>query len=236
MQKNKIVFLIRAYNESSRIISVMESIFRSGFDQVLIVDDGSKDGTRELLSEHFDGKYNYIRHSINRGAGAALETGFEFIRRFGEKNGWEYVVTFDADGQHDIGDIEKFLHYLQKHPAVKVVFGSRFIEKTRSNVPVVRKGILWGGKIFTSLISGVRLTDAHNGYRLFHREVIEKVRLTMDGMEYASELIDQIHFHGYMIGEVPVNIHYDEYTLGKGQRHGGALRIAFRMIWSKFFR
>lgn len=139
MQKNKIVFLIRAYNESSRIITVMESIFGAGFEQILVVDDGSKDGTRELLKKNFGETYSYVRHSINRGAGAALETGFEFVRRFGEKNDWEYVVTFDADGQHDIGDIENFLHYIQKHPAVNVVFGSRFIEKTRSNVPFFRK-------------------------------------------------------------------------------------------------
>jgi polyprenyl-phospho-N-acetylgalactosaminyl synthase len=66
-------------------------------------------------------------------------------------------------------------------------------------------------------------------------DVIEKVHLTMDGMEYASELIDQVHSLGYEIREVPVNIHYDSYTLAKGQRMGGALRVAARMIYKKFF-
>jgi polyprenyl-phospho-N-acetylgalactosaminyl synthase len=85
------------------------------------------------------------------------------------------------------------------------------------------------------MISGVRLTDAHNGYRMMKREIIDDVHLTMDGMEYASELIDEIEKAGYHIYEVPVHIHYDSYTLAKGQRYGGALRIAFRMIYKKFF-
>lgn len=111
--------------------------------------------------------------------------------------------------------MEGFLDILHHHPHTKVIYGSRFLIKTRSNVPLFRKIILFGGKIFTSLISGVNLTDAHNGYRLFHIEIIQKVRLTMDGMEYASELIDEVYAHGYTIREVPVNIHYDDYTLAK---------------------
>lgn len=129
-----------------------------------------------------------------------------------ERN-WEYVITFDADGQHDIADMKNFFEMLQKHPQTDVIYGSRFITKTQTNVPFFRRIILFGGKIFTSLISGVHLTDAHNGYRLFRIEVIDHVHLTMDGMEYASELIEEIHVHGYEIREVPVNIHYDAYTL-----------------------
>lgn len=67
--------------------------------------------------------------------------------------------------------------------------------------------------MFTRFISNVHLTDAHNGYRLLSLNVLSRIRLTMDGMEYASELIDQIHRTGYRISEVPVNIHYDAYTL-----------------------
>lgn len=66
-------------------------------------------------------------------------------------------------------------------------------------------------------------------------DVLRHVRLTLDGMEYASELIDEIVRLGETIYEVPVNIHYDEYTLAKGQRFGGALRIASKMIYKKFF-
>ena len=85
------------------------------------------------------------------------------------------------------------------------------------------------------MISNVDLTDSHNGYRMLRVPVLDEVRLTMDGMEYASELIDQIHMKGFHYTEVPVNIHYDEYTLAKGQRFGGAFRIVVRMIYKKFF-
>jgi hypothetical protein len=70
---------------------------------------------------------------------------------------------------------------------------------------------------------------------MMKKKVIDDIHLTMDGMEYASELIDEIRKAGYTISEVPVNIHYDSYTLAKGQRYGGALRIAARMIYKKFF-
>ena len=70
---------------------------------------------------------------------------------------------------------------------------------------------------------------------MIHKKVINDIHLTMDGMEYASELIDEIRKTGYAISEVPVNIYYDDYTLAKWQRYGGALRIAFRMIYKKFF-
>lgn len=79
---------------------------------------------------------------INRGGGAALETGFSYIRQHAEHHGWEYVVTFDADGQHDIADIGGFIDIFDQHPRTDVVYGSRFITKTASNVPLLRRAIL----------------------------------------------------------------------------------------------
>lgn len=143
MPKNNIVFLIRAYNESSRIVGVIESIFAEGFSEILVVDDGSSDGTGELLARAFDQTIHYVKHIVNRGAGAALETGFEYIRRCAPKYGWDYVVTFDADGQHDIADIGIFMRTFEKNDDLDVVFGSRFIVKTKSNVPFFRRLILW---------------------------------------------------------------------------------------------
>lgn len=108
-----------------------------------------------------------------------------------------------------------FIDMFHQHKKLDIVFGSRFIVKTKTNVPLSRRMILWGGRIFTSIISGVHLTDAHNGYRMMRVEVLEKIRISMDGMEYASELIDQIGKYDFSFREVPVNIHYDAYTLGK---------------------
>ena len=182
---------------------------------MLVVDDGSTDGTKQLLARAFDDGIHYVKHIVNRGGGAALATGFEYIKRHATSLGWTYLVTFDADGQHNIDDMPKFMEAFDNDADLTVVFGSRFIEKTDSNVPFLRKMTLMGGRVFTRIISQVKLTDAHNGYRMFRVEALDSINLTMDGMEYASELIDQIHLAGFQYKEVPVNIHYDEYTLAK---------------------
>lgn len=154
MQKNKIVFLIRAYNEATRIMQVIESILDAGYDQILVIDDGSTDNTADLLSDLREKhKIHFVRHGANRGAGAALETGFSYIRTTHVKNNWKYLVTFDADGQHDIADMDHFIRAYQKDETLDVIFGSRFIRKTKTNVPIGRRLILLGGRIFTSLVS-----------------------------------------------------------------------------------
>ncbi|MFZ2337570.1 MAG: glycosyltransferase family 2 protein [Patescibacteria group bacterium] len=142
-----------------------------------------------------------------------METGFSYIRMHASEHGWEYLLTFDADGQMDIRDMKKFEKEFEKDETLDVVIGSRFIMKTNTNVPLMRRIILFGGRIFTSILSGVHLTDAHNGYRMMRVTTLEKIQITMDGMEYASELIDQIGVHKFRFVEVPVNIHYDDYTL-----------------------
>jgi hypothetical protein len=146
------------------------------------------------------------------------------------------VVTFDADGQHNIDDLPNFLTTFKADPSLDIVFGSRFVTKTRTNVPFIRRLILIGWRIFTILLSRIRLTDAHNGYRMLTLETVKKIRLTMDSFEYASELIEEVHYRWLKYAEVPVNIIYDDYTLGKGQKNGNALTIVWRMIWKKFFK
>lgn len=236
MQKNKIIFLIRAYNEATRIREVIEWIFHAWYHEVLVIDDGSTDWTDTILFDLIEkNQIHYVRHVTNRGAGAALETGFSYIRENSVIHGWEYLLTFDADGQHDIKDITKFEKAFEKDENLDIVLGSRFITKTNTNVPLMRRIILWWGRIFTSVISWVHLTDAHNGYRMLRIITLQKIHITMDGMEYASELIDQIGKNKFRFKEVPVNIHYDAYTLAKWQRMGGPLRVALRMIFNKFF-
>lgn len=237
MQKNNIVFLIRTYNESSRILQVIESIFAKGFSEMVIIDDGSTDGTLEQIRTSYPDRVFLLRHVVNRGGGAALETGFEFIRRHAPLYSWEYIVTFDADGQMDIEDIQQFIQAFDQDPRLDIAIGSRVIEwSVVRDMPWYRKLIvLFGGRIFTWMISGRTPSDPHNGYRMLKISLLQKIRLTMDGFEYSSELIDLIAQGHYMWQDVPVTIRYDEYTLGKGQKASNALNIAFRMIFKKFF-
>lgn len=233
INKNEIIFLIRSYNEAPRIAPVIESILSAGFTHILVVDDGSKDNTLEVLSQF--PTLHIVHHPFNRGGGAALETGFEYIRRNGEEMGIKYVVTFDADGQHHVEDMPVFMNAFKKDLSLDLVLGSRFIIKTHTNVPFFRRLTLLGGQFFTLFISGVWLTDAHNGYRMMRLDTVKKLHLTMDGMEYGSEFVDEMKHLKCRFAEVPVNVTYTDDTLAKGQHLGGAWRIVTKMLWKKFF-
>lgn len=213
ISKKEIIFLIRAYNEATRIVPVIESILRAGFIHILVVDDGSRDNLTEVLSQFSD--LHIVHHPFNRGGGAALETGFEYIRRNGENMGIKYVVTFDADGQHHVEDIPAFIDAFQKDTSLDLVLGSRFVVKTATNVPFFRRLTLLGGQFFTFFISGIWLTDAHNGFRMMKLETVKRIRLTMDGMEYGSEFVDEMKHQKCRFTEVPVNVTYTDDTLAK---------------------
>lgn len=226
------VFLVRVYNEKEVILDVLQEIIDAGYKNILVVNDGSTDGSREILETLWD-KIILLNHYQNRWGGAALETGFSYLRKFSQ---CRYTVCFDADGQHHINDVKKFFAEFEKDKNLDIVLGSRFITKTKTNVPFLRRIILFLGRIFTFFISNIKLTDSHNGYRVIRKEALDKIRLTMDGMEYASELIENIYVHNLKFSEVPVDILYTEYSLRKWQKSMNAINIGFKVIWNKFFR
>ncbi|MFA5917722.1 MAG: DUF2304 family protein [Candidatus Gracilibacteria bacterium] len=229
---SEMLFLVRVYNEEKVVKDTIDKIFDKGYEKILVVNDGSTDNSIGILESYKD-KIILLNHLKNRGGGAALETGFEYIRRYGRT---DYVCTFDADGQHDIGDLDKFIKILNKNKDIDVVLGSRFITKTNTNVGIVRKIILKLGILFTFFISNIKLTDSHNGYRVFRTKIINDIRLTIDDMTYASEMMDIIAAKRINFMEVPVNIKYTAYSMSKGQRSSNAINIAIKFIWNKFFR
>ena len=117
-----------------------------------------------------------------------------------------------------------------------VIFGSRFLQKSETNVPFFRKIVLFLGKIFTFLVSGIYLTDTHNWLRWFRFEALKKIHLKMDSMAYASELIDEVRKNNIKYTEVFVVIKYTDYSLQKWQSSLNAINIAFKVIYNKFFR
>lgn len=229
--KGKFVFVVPAYNEWTVIANTIQTIFDAGYKNIIVVNDGSDDNSREILSS-FEEKIIAIHHYKNRGQWAALETGFEYVRRYTKS---EFIVCFDADGQHDIADIEQFEKYLDG--SVDALLGSRFLgESEAREVPFIRKIILKLGIVFTFFVSHISLTDAHNGFRILSRNSLQQIKITLDGMGHASEIVDIISKKKIRYREVPVTIHYSEYSLWKGQKSSNAISILLKVIWNKFFK
>jgi len=228
----KEVFVIPCYNEWPVIKNTIENILNSWYKNILVVNDWSKDNSRQIL-ENFWNKIILLNHLKNRWQWAALETWFEYIRRY-----WnvDYIITFDADWQHSLDDLQKFYDVLDKNKDIKIVFWSRFIGKQYSNIPFSRVIVLKLAILFTFFLSQIKLTDVHNWYRVLRKDILKDIKITIDGMWHASEIIDIVASKNIKFAEVPVNIKYTEYSLSKGQKASNAINIALRFIWNKFFR
>ena len=219
--------VIAAYNEQDMLGRVVRDVQRD-FPNVVVVDDGSADGTWETARQ---AARFALRHAINRGQGAALQTGIEFAL----KRGAQYIVTFDADGQHRPEDVERMVGPVARGEC-EITLGSRFLGRTAVNLPWGRRFMLKLAVLFTRVVNRMPVTDAHNGLRCFSRAAAERLNITADRMEHASEIIDLVRRTGLPWREAPVEIHYTEYSLGKGQSSLGALRILFHYIMSRYFR
>lgn len=238
INNNEIIFLIRSYNEWTVVLDVLKEIAWEYFENILFIDDWSTDWTEDILNDwNIDllvDNFIYLKHFKNRWAWAALETWFEYLRRYWSK--YKYVITFDADWQHKIKDVYDFIYEFEKDKDLDIVFWSRFIGNKISNIPFFRKIILFWWKIFTFFISNIRLSDAHNWYRMIKINSLNNIKLTMSWMEYASELIDQVSKKWLKFKEVPVSIEYTEYSLSKWQKSSNAIIIVLKIIWNKFFK
>lgn len=223
----KIAVIIPAYNEATKIGEVVSQV-RKISPHVFVIDDGSADAT---ASEAAASGAIVLRHVINRGQGAALQTGLEASVRFGA----EVVVTFDADGQMSAEQILAVAAPVMNGSA-DVALGSRFLGVSAVGIPFSRRLVLKAGMFFTRLTTGLRLTDTHNGFRAFSREAAQKMGLRCDRMAHASEILEQIARHRLRYAEVPVAISYTEYSLAKGQKLSGAWRIMRDLLISPWVR
>lgn len=207
--------VIPAYNEGSVIADVIAEV-RSVYPRVVLVDDGSSDDTAGHARA---AGAMVVRHPINLGQGAALQTGIEFALR----NGAEYVATFDADGQHDINDVPPMAEMLREK-GLDVVLGSRFIGKV-VGMKFGRRLLLYAAVVFTRVTTGMKLTDAHNGLRVFTRAGVSRICLCHNRMAHASEILEQIASSKLRYAEYGNTVRYTDYSMAKGQRASNAINI-----------
>ena len=226
MDPHVIIVVIAAFNEAGVIGPVVRDI-RQSYPNVVVVDDGSSDGTAACA---LASGAVILRHPVNLGQGAALQTGITYALA----QGGEFVVTFDADGQHACADIARMVRALIEHDA-EVALGSRFLGKA-VGISTARRMLLRLAVLFTRLTTGLKVTDTHNGLRVFTRAAARKVKITQNRMAHASELLDQVARHKMSYVEVAVTISYTNHSRAKGQTILGAADIVGDLVLGKLAR
>lgn len=220
--------IIPALNVAPVLADTLSDICAQAFT-IVVIDDGSHDATIEVAAK---AGVHVLRHGINRGQGAALQTGVSYALR----KGADIIVHFDGDGQHRAEDIGRLVEPIEQS-GVDVVLGSRFLRsEDRARIPLERRLFLRMAILFTRVFSGIRLTDTHNGLRAFSRAAAERITITEDRYTHPSQIIHEIARNGLSYVEVPVSIEYTEYSRMQG--HSSLRRTAEvirRLFWKNLF-
>lgn len=203
------------FNEARHVAGVLDEVLRFTRD-VLVVDDGSSDGTSEVLAARHD--VRVVRHEVNRGYGAALITAFtETIT-----GGWAGLVTIDCDGQHQPQLIPAFIQAAESpEQGGDIISGSRYLEAPplSASVPFDRRRI---NETITGELNqrlGLQLTDAFCGFKAYTRRALESLHITEPGYAMPLELWVQAAAAGLRVKELPVPLIY----LDEARSFGGAL-------------
>ena len=216
--------VIAAYYESSSIGDVVSDVIEAGYENIVVVNDGSDEATSDAAR---DAGATVLEHAINRGQGAALRTGMEYALR----NGAEYIVHFDADGQHQADEIPSMLEPVRRGD-VDITLGKRFEQS--DSIPLSKYVVLQGAILFQFVLTGLWLSDAHNGFRAMSRQAAKTLEIKQERMGHATEIIEYIKRHDLRYEEVPVTITYDDDIEGQGLMN--AINIAKKNLFYKFFK
>ena len=223
MIKLKEYIVIPAYNEERSLGKVVDDLRKNGFENIIVINDGSTDNTLEVAKNK---KIKVYSHIINRGLGGALNTGISAAL----KNNADIIATCDADGQHNPKDIKKAIDFLKKEN-LDVVIGSRLINSM--GMPLSRKIINSGASFVTQLLFGIYSTDTQSGLRVFTNKAAKKIIIKTNKMEVSSEIIKEIGRNKMKFKEIPIEVIYTDYSTGKGQGGMNAFNIAYKLILRK---
>lgn len=206
MNKTKdVLVIVPVFNEFKNITSVVDDL-RNFFDNIVVVDDGSTDDSLKLIDNL---GLTRIRHLLNLGQGAAIESGFNYFLR---NTNYKYAITFDGDGQNRAVDAFKMLEMAQKDD-LEAVLGSRFLDRKHlREIPLQKKIVLRMARFYESFFYSIKLTDAHNGLRVLKRNLIKETLLPINNhdMSHASEISYKLCKSNSVIKEFPVKVTYND--------------------------
>jgi len=207
MKKQNIFIILPAYNEWTKIISVIDEIKKSWFENIIIVNDGSNDNTEEILKKSWT---IYLSHLVNRWAWAATQTWISFALEL-----WaDIIVTMDSDWQHDPEDIKKIIKPIIQD-WFEFVIWSRFLET--QEIPFIRKIFNWIWNFVTWFFFWVYVTDSQSWFKAFHKNALNKFEIESNWFEFCSEIIQKIHANKIRYTEVSISVKYTEYSQSKWQ-------------------
>lgn len=215
--------VVPVYNEAQVIGDVVRNA-KQTFPNIVCVDDGSADTSAEEIRR---AGAHLVRHPVNLGQGAALQTGVSYARA---QPGAKYFVTFDADGQHQVDDVVRMLKRLQSDD-LDIVVGTRFLAGAdTSHIPLIKRFALRTVVLLSPRTRRLGLSDAHNGLRVFNRTVADNLNITSNGMGHGSEFVELIDHNHWKVGEEHVTILYTEYSMAKGQSLINGVNIVFDSV------
>jgi len=213
----KVIVGIPAFNEEKNIGSIITNL-KKKYDHVLVCDDGSSDSTAVIAS---DMGANVVKHSKNLGYGSAIKTIFNEAK----KTDCDILVTFDADGQHQISEIDNILQPIIQNTA-DIVIGSRFLGKTK-NLPKYRKFGIKTITGLTNIMTGSSISDSQSGFRSYSQNVLQKISPIESGMGISTEILIKATKKKMRITEIPITISYENNTHSKEPiSHGTSVVIS----------
>lgn len=198
------------------------SLQKEGYRNIIVVDDGSTDITEHILKK-IKSIY-YIRHSINRGQGAAVTTGLEAAKILNA----DIAITFDADGQHNPKDIKKLIAAMQK--GFDLVIGYRNLKaKTMPRSNSIANVL---ANFVTKILYGITVKDSQCGLRAYSKKAIDCIDTKSDRYEFYSEVFREVKRHKLRLAEVPVTVYYTQYSRSKKNKQNAlnALKTLYRLI------
>ena len=221
----KIYVIVPVFNEEKVLKSVLDDLTANKLWEVIVVNDGSNDNSRNICNNY---NIKIIDHIVNSGQGAAIRTGINYSIQ----NNADIICTFDSDGQHRVDDLQNMINLMLENEKIDVVIGSRFINNV-SKIPFRRKIALKFAVLFSKLVFGGNFTDVHNGLRVFTNNSARKINLVSNRMEHASLISESISKQNMRFVEMPVDIIYSEYSISKGQKLKDIIMMGFKLLLIK---
>jgi len=221
LKQSEVLILIPAYNEAKVIGSVIRSIQKEGWNNILVVDDGSPDDTFKQATAT---GVNVLRHILNRGKGAAIKTGLEAAKKLHS----DTVVTLDGDGQHNPEDIKVIVEKIEK--GYDVVLGIRDFRKR--HIPRYKAMANYIGNFFTWMIYGLWVNDSQSGFRAYNIKALSLIQTNNDRYEFESEIVREITRNKLKWTEQIVDVRYSAYDQNKRDKQSffSAVKTIARLV------